>query len=218
MPSILDPILMAQAAPATGELLPPDPAALEAFMKQMGAKPAKPAAPAAPVAPAAPAPDPLKLKQRLQERMKGTSLFGPIYAAANGGVFGTGDTVLVGEQGPELVQFNQPGAVIPNAGSSGGVADFLRMLLTGEFTSNPTGAGAVGASPLDRRGPQFGVAPATTGGAQVPSAGATAAATGISSASGAKPKTREQQELELIDLMQKQQDMYRSLVPSGRRS
>lgn len=34
--------------------------------------------------------------------------------AANGGSFNTGDNVLVGERGPELVQFRQPGTVIPN--------------------------------------------------------------------------------------------------------
>ncbi len=42
------------------------------------------------------------------------------YAAAEGGTFSRGDTVLVGERGPELVRFGQTGTVIPTEQSFGG--------------------------------------------------------------------------------------------------
>lgn len=48
------------------------------------------------------------------------SIIKGIMPKAAGGAFGAGDTMLVGERGPELVQFNRGGTVIPNDELGGG--------------------------------------------------------------------------------------------------
>ena len=59
-------------------------------------------------------------------------------AAAEGGSFQSGQSVLVGERGPEIVNFRQPGQVIPNhaIGGSGGMS--LVVHINGDFISDDT--------------------------------------------------------------------------------
>lgn len=52
----------------------------------------------------------------------GSKLVGPDYAAAKGGSFKAGDTVLVGEEGPEIWQPKESGTIIPNNAVSGGTS------------------------------------------------------------------------------------------------
>jgi len=50
-----------------------------------------------------------------------------VYTAARGGEFDTGDEVLVGEEGPEVVKFKQPGTVVPAAAiTAAGVTDSVK--------------------------------------------------------------------------------------------
>lgn len=92
----------------------PTPEQLE-FMRRMDPKAMQPrmTAPATPVSAPPPGTDPLNLKQNLEQRMRTTSLEEPLYAARHGGRFHEDDEVLVGEEGPEIVRFNEPGTVIP---------------------------------------------------------------------------------------------------------
>ena len=66
---------------------------------------------------AASAPSPLQLSSPIPQN------FTPIPGFANGGDFSAGQTMLVGERGPEIVQFGSPGTVFPTGtGPSGGVS------------------------------------------------------------------------------------------------
>lgn len=52
------------------------------------------------------------------------TIAGQIFGFAGGGDFAAGQTMVVGEEGPEIVQFSQPGTVHPNGQSPGGGVSF----------------------------------------------------------------------------------------------
>ena len=60
-------------------------------------------------------------------------LAGPAIARQHGGPFAARQAVLVGERGPEMAVFNQPGTILPDAGAAlGGLsADGLSEMLSG---------------------------------------------------------------------------------------
>jgi TP901 family phage tail tape measure protein len=55
---------------------------------------------------------------------------GGVRPFADGGDFAAGQTMMVGERGPEVVQFNQPGTVFPNGQSPGGGGMFAGANIT----------------------------------------------------------------------------------------
>jgi tape measure domain-containing protein len=74
----------------------------------------------------------------IDQNLKSASIFNALLTRASGGPFGAGDTMLVGEEGPEIVQFGRGGFVYPNnilgaGGGSTNVSITLKLMQDGKL-------------------------------------------------------------------------------------
>lgn len=101
---------------------------------------------------------------------------------------------------------NAVAASVSDAGAPG-LGDFLRLLFSGEYDRNPTRSGAVGASPLDRRGPLFGVPPAAAASPAIVPAAAAAPV------GGARPVAPADLDMDLVKALEQRQRQQERIIP-----